>query len=75
MQGINQLVVDLQRGFASGEYHEACRFPFTDCINDSLGRHFVMQFEISITETALQVASAETDKHCRAARMSAFALQ
>jgi len=34
-----------------------------------------MQFEISITETALQVASAETDKHCCTARVSAFALQ
>ena len=64
MQTIDKLFVCLQCRFTTCEHDKSSLFPLTNSSNDIFDRHFAVCIEVGIAERALQVTTAETDKHC-----------
>lgn len=71
---LNEVVVELQSGFASGKY-DVARWVFGDFRDDIDGREIGGVMVISIAEGAIEVATAEANENGWCSGPSAFALE
>lgn len=74
MEQIDQHLIELQRGFASGDDYVACGI-LPDCLDNLRGAHQSVFIVAGVAESAFQIAAAHAQKHRGSAREVALALK
>lgn len=74
MEQIDQHLIELQRGFASGDDYVACGI-LPDCLYNLRGAHQSVFLVAGVAESAFQIAAAHAQKHRGSAREVALALK
>ena len=74
VEGVDQALGELQRGFAAGDDHQARRI-LPHLLHYLLVRHLGALLMLRVAERAMQVAAAEAHKDRRRAHVVAFTLQ